>query len=559
MVLIPKDVICYPNQNKAENIKYTIQHISAAKKPILKVTATFNLPTQNSKIYFPNTWISNINYFKDIKDIKILSKGTSIFDTEDPYVKLLKHSSPAPIIIEYTILPHDMNADQHPYYNIIEDNFFHFFGYGVFCYPDIQTDKNIPITIKWKTNEKHNLINSFGQNTREQELNVSIDRLNRSSYWGGLYGLKKVKIHNTEFHIVYTKSTEALSHTIANLAKKIFNYQREFWKDYDYPFYFIGLIKDYNLQSMYSGTSVENAIILYIDNTSPISMDQMAIFIAHENWHNWLGGAKLKQPDHYESTLWLHEGFTDYYAGITALRSGAITLEQYIKYYNDTLQEHFLSSYNEVSNEDIETNFHNSYQISKVPYTRGHILAQELNYRLKKDSNNKVSLDSVMLGFYKDYQKSKDYTLDLDSFLKGISKYINLNKEYLLGYIRDGKLLYPSNDSLGNCFKISTEQVTKQEYPIDVDSSIKRKTITGLIKDSYLSKKGILEGASVLEYHIDDYMSKGAGIIDLQILQDDKARWYRIVPVNRSISIPQYHFREAATRDNYSNCLQYFK
>jgi hypothetical protein len=54
-------------------------------------------------------------------------------------------------------------------------------------------------------------------------------------------------------------------------------------------------------------------------------------------------------------------------------------------------------------------------------------------------------------------------------------------------------------------------------------------------------------------------MSKGAGIIDLQILQDDKARWYRIVPVNRSISIPQYHFREAATRDNYSNCLQYFK
>lgn len=444
------------------NLSYTIQYpsISEKKEPKLIVTVKFETNNSEFEFFLPNTWAGILDYNKNICHIKALSTHTQIFDTSKSYIKKIVNKKKTPIIIEYTVSGKN-SMPRHAYANRIHDDFFSFFGYGVFGYPEIDTFKNRPISIFWKIEEGKNIINSFSKNNLSQHLNISIQQLKHATYYGGDFVLSDIMIANNHIFLVSKNVSLRTNRHLEKYIKKIVSAQRNFWNDHNYHFYLISACHDDSLDSFYIGTKVENAIVLFFNENSFRFLKNLMFLVAHEHWHTWLGSGKLRQS--YSNSmldLWIHEGFSDYYAGITLLKSGLIPLQEYIDYYNEKLKDYFNSPYHKLTNAFIANQGYSNPEMLHIFYTRGHIAAHEIDFALKAQSNPVFNLDNIILNLYSRAQKEKNGFLTLSSVV-----FLNELKKYHV-YVNEDKF-YPSKDALGPCVYLELENENIPQYKLN--------------------------------------------------------------------------------------------
>ncbi|MGI4752765.1 MAG: hypothetical protein ACRYE8_03440 [Janthinobacterium lividum] len=101
--------------------------------------------------------------------------------------------------------------------------------------------------------------------------------------------------------------------------------------------------------------------------------------------HNWIG-KKIRNTS--DLNYWWSEGFTDYYSRVLALRSGVITVEEFVEEFNQFFKDYYLSPVINEPNSKIEEDSWRNYAVSKLPYYRGFIFALYLNNLIKENSKN---------------------------------------------------------------------------------------------------------------------------------------------------------------------------
>lgn len=430
---------------KFDGLVYTIQHGNAdpRKQQKLTVTVSFTTKNQDFQFFLPSTWAGMIEYYDDILDLKALSNQTTIFDGPLPHIKKISHKANTPVIIQYSVST-KKNKDFHAYANRIESSFFHFFGYGVFGHPEMNQTEDVPITLHWKVGKDKKIINSFGKNSLIQNLKVSMQDLKHASYCGGDFGIYPILVKNKTVFLVSHKVSQKTIGQLKKSIKKIVGAHRKFWNDFNYPFYIVSAHHHDELYEYYIGTHVKNAIVLFFNEKSSHFFENLTYLIAHEHWHTWLGSGKLRQPERAMEDLWIYEGFTDYYAGITALRSGLVTLPQYIRYYNDKIEKYYHEC---MSN------------MTPMLYGKGHIMAQEVNLRLKKTGSFNT-IDSILLDLYRLAEKSSLGYFNLTSEVWGLEmqkNQINLNEQNLA----------PSEGALGPCVSLTVNENHIPQYSLN--------------------------------------------------------------------------------------------
>ena len=143
---------------------------------------------------------------------------------------------------------------------------------------------------------------------------------------------------------------------------------------------------------------------------------------SHEYFHTWnIKRIKpavfipydLRQENHTRQ-LWAFEGITSYYDDLALLRTGLISLDSYLELLGQTAtrvwrgQGRFTQSVAD-SSFDAWTKFYK--QDENAPnaivsyYAKGTLLALALDMRLRKLSNNRISLDDLMHLLWKEYGK----------------------------------------------------------------------------------------------------------------------------------------------------------
>ncbi|NBU53034.1 MAG: M61 family peptidase, partial [Alphaproteobacteria bacterium] len=123
------------------------------------------------------------------------------------------------------------------------------------------------------------------------------------------------------------------------------------------------------------------------------------ILFAHEHLHNWIGG-KISNNERSSLDYWWSEGFTDYYARVLALRSGGISLEEFIDECNQILRNYYLSPVINQPNSKIKNSFWKNENVQKLPYARGFVFAVYLNSLIKLYDDTK-SVDNIILDLFK--------------------------------------------------------------------------------------------------------------------------------------------------------------
>jgi predicted metalloprotease with PDZ domain len=143
---------------------------------------------------------------------------------------------------------------------------------------------------------------------------------------------------------------------------------------------------------------------------------------SHELFHAW-NICKIRpiemlpynlKKENYFTTGFVVEGITTYYGDLTLLQSGVWSETDYLEELNDNLNKHFSNAAkNQVSliesSQDLWVDgYHAGNPFRKVSiYDKGALVAFILDVELRKNTNHKYSLDSVMQLLWKDFGLTK--------------------------------------------------------------------------------------------------------------------------------------------------------
>jgi len=151
--------------------------------------------------------------------------------------------------------------------------------------------------------------------------------------------------------------------------------------------------------------------------------------LSHEIFHIW-NGKRLRPaelgPFDYENeahtrSLWVVEGFSDYYESLLAHRAGLITRDEFLANLSSSIDEVQASPGRlvqsvELASFDAWIKYYrpdeNSPNVSISYYSKGHVLAFLLDARIRRATKGARSLDDVMRAAYARYSGTRGFTPD---------------------------------------------------------------------------------------------------------------------------------------------------
>ena len=464
----PKEIVNKPLEETA--LSYVVQPNLMADIPFVSVQ--FATPTNEKgeiQLAFTNEGWGEKDLFKCIKNLKISPKAN--FELKKKENEILVKGDPNKIYtISYDILQDftEKVTIENTFRPIINRNYFHVFGKNLFMMPYSKftdDDPSVEIQILWKSElNSYDIINSFGSE-KTQKFNAKFSAFSSSIFLGGKLNSFEKTWQGSK--VVFSTPDTWQHVDIKKLENDLYNIvgqQRNFWNDNSSETTTVTLIKTYencpsenNCLNSCGGTGLTNSFATYCSDNILTTNDRINWLFAHELFHHWVGSTIVNESEVME--YWFSEGFTDYYAYKLLLRSGMLTLEDFVDKLNEeVIEPHYNSPYKNKPNGEINAqNFWSDKEWEKLPYRRGLLYALYLDTKIKQSEGDR-SLDDLMLDVL-NYTTTRKLKFNLNVFLEVLHNYkmsdyeqefelfieqgqtINLNKLNIPGvYFETGKV-----------------------------------------------------------------------------------------------------------------------
>lgn len=474
-------------------IEYTFEPGEYKGKPALKVSLTFKAVSGAMTLLLPSEWAGNV-YKDDISELQILTPGVNLSQGEAPEEMVINQiAKENRITVSYHIL---QTADKlgRTYKNMIHQEYFHFIGNGALVIPQLNNEQRRDVSMHWKNfPQQYKIVNSFGLGKSRQSFKASLQELRDSIYVGGDYRISETQIKNSPLYVAIRGEWTFKDAELDELASSIVEYQRNFFDDHTFKTFLITVTPNGEVCCSTGGTGLTNSFATFVPNDFKLDANAKML-LSHELFHTW-NGRKIHREEPEQLVYWFSEGFTDYYSRILLLRSGKLTIPEFLEDYNrETLYNYYTSSKINASNQKILKDFWNNYEIEKLPYQRGAILAFKWNQMIKNSTQGKHSLDDVFRDLFKESQtvgtvvSSKNINRLTQKYLsKGISA-------DLKSFIEEGGTIIPGNYDLGPCVQLKKEKMGKFEHGYDSKLTYKNNIISGVKKGSNAYRAGLRDG-----------------------------------------------------------------
>ncbi len=173
--------------------------------------------------------------------------------------------------------------------------------------------------------------------------------------------------------------------------------QRAFWGGASGP-YFVSVmplaVPPY--YTSLGGTARFEGFALY--GTSNAEEAEFRRLLAHEHTHNWIPFQQGDLPEGaaQPGAYWYSEGFTDFYADRTQLRTALWTPRDFIAHLNEVLRDYDISPAQRAPNSRIVADFWKNPDVSALAYQRGYLLAFIWDGEIRRATHDSADLDQVM-------------------------------------------------------------------------------------------------------------------------------------------------------------------
>jgi len=390
----PVDSSLYQNLGEGELV-YALEPILNEGKLRFFVDLIFRGDSSESTaLVLPNRY-SGHQDFDGIKNLRAVSPTTTLSDTDEPQRKKLAHAPRQIVHVQYQVAQlrdGKISLGNH-YQPILRENYFHFLGETFWIMPERDDEKTIRVKLHWRNFPNNwTLVNSFGAGEKSQFIQAAFWEFRHSIWAGGDFRIYERRVMNQPVYVALRGEWNFSDEEFAETVAKIIKSERDFWKDYEFPYYLVTAIPMAGDDDQ-GGTGRINAFAMFLSDDRELDY-RFKRLLAHEAFHTW-NGAKIRRRDPEVLVYWFSEGFSDYYARLLLLRAGLLTLEEYLQEYNKMLKRYFTSSARFAKNSRLlEDSWSN--ELRQMPYYRGDIVAHNLNAQIRLTSADSLSLDDAM-------------------------------------------------------------------------------------------------------------------------------------------------------------------
>lgn len=544
-----------------KKLTYTIEPILETYALRLRVELTFEGDSSgNTKLLLPSVWATQSRLYNGIKNLEVLSSDAKLSDTLEPQIKTITHTPNQQLRVRYNLVQDTVGPPTTTrgaaYRPILQTNYFHFLG-NIWVRPDWNLNDDVAVSLEWKNYpEDWVLANSFGVDENRQSIQLPLGAFIRSVYVGGDVRFNKIFIGNNPVYVVMRGRWKFSDKDFVDTVQKVFEIERAFWNDYDYPHYLVTLIpvEDPQNGTFYGGTHMTKSFMGFA--TKNIRLDDLKPLLAHEIFHNWTPAkiGRIKLPE--QSLYWINEGFTDYYTYVFLSRANLMTLDDYVKRQNEMIRNYYFSPVRNATNEQIQKEFFTNEAISRLPYWRGRLLAANLNAGIKRTTNGKYSLDDVMRDLYNEFKKDNQREIYAPAIAERIKFYTGQDiMPDIKRYIDEGETITPDKDALGSCVEQQIYEVPVFELGFDLDALRTKKTIEGIKQESAAFKAGLRDGQTVIKNSA-IFFGDSTKRIEITVKENGKQKIISFYPAGTNkIRLPQYAVKEHLSDKEYTQCV----
>jgi predicted metalloprotease with PDZ domain len=482
-----------PAETTPRTFDYTLTPVLDHDTTALVVTLRFAGPPSGAlTLDLPNEGEGVKERWRFLSDLTVTGATVA---TPDPATRVLTFAPGAPVTVRYRVTSaYDADPDardRNPYKGAaLRPGWFETLGDFIFVTP--HGDDALPATFKWGPIPRGWSVASDLEHGRMGRPLTVFD-ISESTVLGGtdVQVLKRSISGGILRVAVRGKWSFDVSALADELARTI-SAQRDFWgHDVNGPF--LVTLTPLTGEGSSGGTGRTDGFALY--GTSDTTQTSFMRTIAHEHTHSWIPSriGRLREGADQPVDYWFSEGFTDFYASRTLLRSGIWSLEEFFADMNDRLVAYTTSPVRNAPNSQIVSDFWTNGKLRDLPYQRGFLLAFIWDKRLR--DAGKGGLDPVLFAARDTFVAAEIKPNAAENFLASYRRVTgdDLNAD-VARYVMTGATIALPADLFGSCAAIETTELADFEPGFDRDKSAATGFITGVDPDGPAYAAGLRDG-----------------------------------------------------------------
>jgi predicted metalloprotease with PDZ domain len=564
VVLLPgTGIVAQPVRERlpVRELTYVVEPICKGESCRLVVGLTFQGDSSGqSRLLLPLEWARGVELYKNIRNIESLSADVKVEDTKEPHIKTVHHRPNQRVSLTYEVVsqPPGTPLTRTVYHNpVVRSSYFYVMGQALWVYPDMPESTQLKLSLHWKNiPEGWALINSFGAGQPRQKVNVTLNDFRRGTFLAGDYRIKRFMVNRQPVYAVTRGSFGFSDEEFHDTVKRLMQFTRDMWNSHDFRHYYVVLLPTDESVNIHAGEGRTNSFSLYLSKDST-TLSGHRHTLAHELFHAWnpqrLGGFEVIGGVEDERLYWFSEGFTDYYASVLLLRAGLISLEDYVAGYNSLTKEYYTSPIRSLTAAEMVRKRQTSYEVDRLFYKRGALLAHYWDNAIRSRTNNKSSLDDVMRSLLKS-AKAKGVSLSHKRIADALRPYLGeKGGSDIEKYIDLGELV-PGENFFGTCAIAEVINYHPWDMGFAAAASFKTRIISVVAPDSNAYRAGLRDGQKWVSggfvYGDPNRLTK------LTVIEGDTQKVVQFYPAAReAIRLPRYQLKPDISAEERARCL----
>ena len=530
-----------------EIIEYVIKPKVHSHGLDLNISSKFKLNDELSiLIKLPTDNYGNPDIHQYLKSIKGVN-GTALEKTEDSLALLAIPNKSGEINIEYS-MAYGMNLKR-AFAPVVSQEYFSLAGCQWLLHIGSDEKERFfsikfdEIPLGWNTHS------SLGPLDNNFHIKATYDDMITSRIGGG--GDQEIFLVEQRPIRINVKGDFDLDNSeIFESVRKIVAIQREWFNDYDQPFFNV-IINAKREGSVVAGTAVENQFVCFV--RKDVSKNRLNYLLAHEMFHYWLPEKiAFNHIDGHHKKLfeWFTEGFTTYFAKKILYDAGIISKEFFADLINEEIKDIVNSPIKNITAEEIiEADRTNKFtsEFKKLAYWRGAILALIWEAELQNKHPSKT-LSHYIRALY-EYGEQGSREISFEDFKKFTSEYgINFMSSYQKHLLEGNDIsIQKIPKELESDFIISKKTYTVYHMGFNTIATIQDGVIRNVEKESIAYEAGLRNGMKYLRIK---NRTRGANGWDserpfiIKVIDEGKEKQISFVPSSSTITIPSIEVKD---------------